>query len=126
MSKLKQRLEASKGSRRYFETKFMLEVTDALADCLEESNIKKKDLADKLGLTKGRVSQFFCGEKNLTLRTLASILWASGKRGRLIIEDVDHEPANFHLLDECFLTASPGSAYTFDFESEYSESTLSA
>ncbi|MBB3207489.1 putative XRE-type DNA-binding protein [Rhodopirellula rubra] len=125
MSKLKQRLEATKRGRHYCETKFILEVTDALADCLEDSGVKKKDLASKLGLTRGRISQLFSGEKNLTLRTLAGILWASGKRGRLVIEDMDQDSDEFHPLNQCIYNASSCTRYTFKTDASYCESNIS-
>ncbi len=126
MSKLKQKLDARKNSRRYYETKFILEVIDALGDCLENSEIKKKDVADKLGLSKGRISQYFSGKKNITLRTLASILWAFGKRGRLVIDDADCQPTKFHFLQQCFQQEPRISAYKFDIDASSSENTLSA
>lgn len=126
MSNLKQKLDATKNSRRYIETKFILDVIDTLSDCLENSEIKKKDIADKLDISKGRVSQYFSGKKNLTLRTLANILWALGKRARLVVDDADCEPKKFHLLGQCLEVDPQVPAYKFEIDPSISENSLSA
>jgi transcriptional regulator with XRE-family HTH domain len=43
---------------------------------LEETNISKADLAKKMGVTKGHISQTLKGSRNMTLRTLADICFA--------------------------------------------------
>jgi transcriptional regulator with XRE-family HTH domain len=56
----------------------ILEVTEVLCGLLEEEKISKKELADRLGKTKGFVSQLLNGGRNLTLRTVADILQVIG------------------------------------------------
>ncbi len=56
----------------------ILEVTEVLCGLLEEEAISKKELAERLGKSKGFVSQLLNGGRNLTLRTLADILHALG------------------------------------------------
>lgn len=56
----------------------ILEVTEVLCGLLGEENISKKELADRLGKTKGFVSQLLNGGRNLTLRTVADILHVLG------------------------------------------------
>ena len=56
----------------------ILEVTEVLCGLLEEEKISKKELAHRLGKSKGFVSQLLNGGRNLTLRTLADILHALG------------------------------------------------
>ena len=51
----------------------ILEVTEALSQALKKEGINKKDLADRLGRTKGFVSQLLAGGRNLTLRTIADV-----------------------------------------------------
>lgn len=55
----------------------ILDVTEAISVELANSGMMKKELADKLGKTKGYISQIL-GGRNLTLRTLADIADALG------------------------------------------------
>lgn len=55
---------------------FILAVTEALASALEQSGMSQSRLADKLGCTRGFVSQVLAGGRNLTLRTIADIALA--------------------------------------------------
>ena len=56
----------------------ILEVTETICDLLENEKISRKELADRLGKTKGFVSQLLNGGRNLTLRTVADILHVLG------------------------------------------------
>ena len=52
----------------------ILEFTETICDLLEEENVSRKELANRLGKSKGFVSQLLNGGRNLTLRTVADIL----------------------------------------------------
>lgn len=52
----------------------IVEVTEALARALRETNVTQSQLAERLGKTKGFVSQILGGGRNLTLRTLADVV----------------------------------------------------
>jgi transcriptional regulator with XRE-family HTH domain len=56
----------------------ILEVTEAMARALRSSGLTKAELAQRLGKSKGFVSQVLGGGRNLTLRTLADISGALG------------------------------------------------
>ncbi len=56
----------------------IMEVTETLCELLEKENVTRKELADRLGKTKGFVSQLLNGGRNLTLRTVADILHVLG------------------------------------------------
>ncbi len=60
------------------EQELILEVTETICDILEKENVSRKELADRLGKTKGFVSQLLNGGRNLTLRTVADILHVLG------------------------------------------------
>jgi transcriptional regulator with XRE-family HTH domain len=64
----------------------ILEVTEALSAALEKEGITKKDLAERLGKTKGFVSQVLAGGRNLTLRTIADVADALECRIRIHCE----------------------------------------
>jgi transcriptional regulator with XRE-family HTH domain len=56
----------------------IMEVTETLCELLEKEKVSKKELADRLGKSKGFVSQLLNGGRNLTLRTVADILHVLG------------------------------------------------
>lgn len=51
----------------------IVEVTEALARALKEVEMTQSELAERLGKTKGFVSQILGGGRNLTLRTLSDV-----------------------------------------------------
>ncbi len=69
----------------------ILEVTEVLCGLLEEETISKKELADRLGKSKGFVSQLLNGGRNLTLRTVADILHVLGYKVFLTPQKLRHE-----------------------------------
>jgi len=56
----------------------IMEVTETLCELLENEKITRKELANRLGKSKGFVSQLLGGGRNLTLRTVADILYVLG------------------------------------------------
>jgi len=56
----------------------IMEVTETLCELLEKEKVCRKELAERLGKTKGFVSQLLNGGRNLTLRTVADILHVLG------------------------------------------------
>jgi transcriptional regulator with XRE-family HTH domain len=62
-------LEAMKGE-------FIMEVTESICTILEDEKIDRKDLAAKMNKTKGYISQLLNSDRNMTLATLAEILYA--------------------------------------------------
>jgi transcriptional regulator with XRE-family HTH domain len=75
---------------------FILEVTEVICGLLEQEKIPRKELADRLGKTKGFVSQLLNGGRNLTLRTVADILHMLGYKVSLrpYKEKVEQEQCN--------------------------------
>jgi transcriptional regulator with XRE-family HTH domain len=62
----------------------ILEMTEVICGLLEQENISRKELADRLGKSKGFVSQLLNGGRNLTLRTVADILHVLGYKVSLL------------------------------------------
>jgi transcriptional regulator with XRE-family HTH domain len=69
--------------RLFAQEDLILEVTETLCELLEKEKISRKELADRLGKSKGFVSQLLNGGRNLTLRTVADILHVLGYRASL-------------------------------------------
>lgn len=64
----------------------IMEVTEALCELLEREKVSRKELAERLGKSKGFVSQVLNGGRNLTLRTIAEIVEVLGYRIALVPE----------------------------------------
>jgi transcriptional regulator with XRE-family HTH domain len=56
----------------------ILEVTETICELLGNEKVSRKELAERLGKSKGFVSQLLNGGRNLTLRTVADILHVLG------------------------------------------------
>ena len=64
--------------RLFAQEDLILEVTETICELLENEKISRKELAERLGKSKGFVSQLLNGGRNLTLRTVADILRVLG------------------------------------------------
>jgi transcriptional regulator with XRE-family HTH domain len=60
--------------------RLILDATEAVVAIMEDQNVSRKDLARRLGKSKGLVSQLLSGERNMTLRTLSDLGHALGYR----------------------------------------------
>jgi plasmid maintenance system antidote protein VapI len=56
----------------------ILEVTERICEIMENENISRIELAKRMGKTKGFVSHLLGGGRNLTLKSVGSILFALG------------------------------------------------
>lgn len=54
------------------------DVTEEILVIMEDKEITKKELAEKLGKSKAYISQLLSGSKNMTLRTLSDVCFALG------------------------------------------------
>ncbi|MFZ0051817.1 MAG: helix-turn-helix transcriptional regulator, partial [Desulfobaccales bacterium] len=68
-----------------------MEVTETLCELLEKEGVSRKELADRLGKSKGFVSQLLNGGRNLTLRTVADILHVLGYKVSLTPQKLRQE-----------------------------------
>ena len=85
-----ERFVADKGRRRLLnQEELILEVTEKVCEVLEKAGVSRQELARRMGRSKGFVTQLLGGGRNLTLRTLADISFALGRKLRL---DLTGEP----------------------------------
>lgn len=68
------------GARSLRQEEFILEVTEQICKLMKQQGISRKELAERMGKSKGRISQLLDGEANLTLRTLSDIFTALGHK----------------------------------------------
>lgn len=78
-----QELDDPEVRRTYEEELLVGEATETVAGMLVSAKITQRDLARRLGVSEGRVSQILSGGENLTLRSLAALGWALGLRFRV-------------------------------------------
>jgi transcriptional regulator with XRE-family HTH domain len=60
--------------------RLILHATETIVGLLVEQSVSRRELANRLGKSKGFVSQLLSGERNMTLRTLADLGHALGFR----------------------------------------------
>lgn len=89
-----------------------------VGDKLQRALIRRKkrekftqqQLADKLGVDRSRVNRCFSGSNNLTISTLAEIVWALD--GRIVFDIVEDEAdqlgSNFHVAESAHINESFG------------------
>ena len=75
---LEKYLEDPEFARLMAQGDLIMEVTETLCELLEKEKVSRKELAERLGKSKGFVSQLLNGGRNLTLRTVADILHVLG------------------------------------------------
>jgi transcriptional regulator with XRE-family HTH domain len=85
--------------RGFQQERLLIEVASLIYQTMKKKGVSRKLLAESLGVTKGRISQYLGGERNLTLRTLADIFTAMGSmvvvRGAdLVVEDIVRQDEN--------------------------------
>jgi len=67
-----------KNRRLLRQEELILKAATALSEMLEREGVSKVELVNRLGRTKGFVTQILAGDKNLTLRTIADVAGALG------------------------------------------------
>jgi transcriptional regulator with XRE-family HTH domain len=60
--------------------RLILDTTELILELMERDGVTRKQLADRIGKSKGHVSQLLNGDRNMTLRTLAEIGFALNRR----------------------------------------------
>ncbi len=66
----------SEDMKFYLQEKLILEITELISELMEEKGIRKIDLAQKLGRSKGYITQLLDGRANMTLKTISDVMWA--------------------------------------------------
>jgi plasmid maintenance system antidote protein VapI len=93
--------------RRAFEEEVLLgQVRKGIRKRLEELNLPRRELAQRLQVSEGRISQMLSGGENLTLKSLAGLALALNARFDLTLQDLDqaeHEYEKRAEMDRTFL-----------------------
>jgi hypothetical protein len=76
---LERELPDPEDQRKYARERVVIAVTEAIADAMEKADLRRADVAAKLGKGKAQISQVLSGRRNMTLHTLGDVLWACGQ-----------------------------------------------
>jgi transcriptional regulator with XRE-family HTH domain len=68
-------------------SQLITQLTNEINWCMHARGLTRADLANRMGVSAGRVSQVLSGGENLTLRTLASLATALDARFSLELKD---------------------------------------
>jgi len=89
--------------KEFQKSNFILDVTEEICKILSEKNITRQELAEKLGKSKGFVSQILNGSRNMTLNTLVDVCIALDCTPRVKIYDkIQKSKDNVVYLVESF------------------------
>ena len=77
-------VDESDDNRRLFNQEgLIIDVSEAIWEILEDQNISKAELAERLGTSRANITKLLDGSRNMTLRTLADIATALGYKVRV-------------------------------------------
>lgn len=74
-------------ARTLAEEELIVDVSEEIWAVLNKAGMTKADLAEKLGVSRPRISKLLDGSANMTLRTLADIAFELGKRVSINLPD---------------------------------------
>jgi transcriptional regulator with XRE-family HTH domain len=74
------------GKRLLAQERLILQATERILELMQQQNVTRTELARRLGKSKSWISQLLAGEANFTLRTLADVFAALGKRAVVDVE----------------------------------------
>ena len=75
-SHLSEHLKNPENLKRFQEEALLLDIASLIDATMRRNGMNRSELAEKLGVSKGRVSQILGGYRNLTLRKLADVFTA--------------------------------------------------
>jgi transcriptional regulator with XRE-family HTH domain len=78
--------ESEENAKLVAQELLITEVTETIWEAMEEAGINKTELANRMGATKGYISQVLNGSRNMTLRTLSDICCALGRKPTIAVE----------------------------------------
>ncbi len=76
-------------SKGYWIARIQMDLFQQVDEYMRQNNLNRTQLAEKLGVTKGYISQVLNGEFNHRIATLVDLSLAIGKAPRIVFEDLD-------------------------------------
>lgn len=78
-SLLQEDLARGEFRRIYAQEKLIEAATELIASTMEKQGVSKAQLAERTGTSRAHITQLLRGSRNMTLRTLADIMFALGR-----------------------------------------------
>ncbi len=91
---LARELSSPEDRRLYAQERCIVAVTEAVARAHRGAGLAQSEVARRIGRTKAHISRLLSGRRNMTLRSLADLLWACG----LEVSDVRLEPVGVSVV----------------------------
>lgn len=82
-SELEQFVSRDEQMRLYQQEYLIMQVTERICELMEQNGVSRTHLANRLGTTKGYITQLLDGRANMTLRKLADVCMALGVAAEL-------------------------------------------
>lgn len=76
-------------SRGYWIANIQMDLFKYVDEYMRKNNLNRSQLADKLGVTKGYISQILNGEFNHRVATFVDLTLAIGKAPKVVFEDLE-------------------------------------
>jgi len=80
---LEKLMTSDEDKRLYAEEGFILDCTERVCELMKQKNISQTELANRMGVKKSNVSRMLDGHRNLTIRTLAHMLFVLDSEARI-------------------------------------------
>lgn len=74
-ARIRDRLRDRQGQRMLTEEMAILDVTEMICALMDEQGVSRSELAERMGVSRSSISQMLNGERNLTVRKIAAILF---------------------------------------------------
>jgi Helix-turn-helix. len=89
---LEKRLARSTGATGLETERLLIDLTETFAAEMETKEIKRAELARRMGVDRAVVTRVMAGDRNVTLRTLVAVASNLGCRLHVTIEDASANP----------------------------------
>lgn len=103
------RTEDPERMKVFQQERLILEVTELIERLMKQQGVSKAQLAEKLGTTKGYITQLLDGRTNMTLRTISDVMVALGRS--LCVGDgplsASSDPVPLPIVDSLFRVEEP-------------------
>lgn len=105
------------GKQLLDQERLILQATERILDLMQQQNVTRTELAQRLGKSKSWISQMLAGEANFTLRTLADVFGALGQRAAVDVERQSDRPSTHFAHSE--MDAGPVMWRQYDWIPKY-------
>ncbi|MBN2164309.1 MAG: helix-turn-helix transcriptional regulator [Pontiellaceae bacterium] len=84
-------LQKARKSSDYYQEKLLMDISSRLINALEDQGLKRKELAERLGVTPTYVTNVLRGHANLSIESLAKFAFALGLKWEPVLLSLESE-----------------------------------